>query len=85
MVLLGRLAVASERQSEGIGRDLLVDALWRAVYAAAGIAARFIAVDPIDEGAREFYRHFGFKDVEGDAEGRMFLTIAEVRATFGAS
>jgi hypothetical protein len=36
---------------------------------------RFIAVDPVDENARDFYRHFGFKDVPGDERGRMFVRI----------
>jgi GNAT superfamily N-acetyltransferase len=75
MVLLARLAITSTRQGDGLGRDLLVDAIVQAAAAGSYAAARFIAVDPIDEGARAFYRHFGFRDVEGDEAGRMYLRV----------
>ncbi len=75
MVLLARLAISSGRHGEGFGRDLLVEAIGRAADAGAQVAARFIGVDPIDEDARHFYRKFGFKQIEGDSEARMFLRI----------
>lgn len=75
MALLARLAVASSRQGEGLGRDLMADAIQQAALAGAHVAARFVAVDLIDEGARAFYRKFGFRDVPGDPEGRMFLRL----------
>lgn len=75
MVLLGRLAVARTRQGEGLGRDLLVDAIAHAAAAGVHVAARFIAVDPADDGARAFYRRFGFVDLEGDERRRMFLRL----------
>lgn len=80
MVLLGRLAISAAVQGEGHGRDLLVDAILQAVRAGEHAAARFIAVDPIDEGARTFYRKFGFKDVPGDEEGRMYLRLKDAIA-----
>ena len=73
MALLGRLAIAAGRQGQGLGRDLLVAAIEQAATASRHVAGRFIAVDPIDENARDFHRHFGFKDVPGDERGRMFL------------
>jgi GNAT superfamily N-acetyltransferase len=83
MALLGRLAIAAGRQGEGLGRDLLVAAIEQAATASRHVAARFIAVDPIDDGARAFYRHFGFKDVPGDEHGRMFLRIDHALAALG--
>jgi len=82
MVLLARLAIDTSRQGEGLGRDLLVDALIHATAAGQHAAARFLAVDPIDERARAFYRHFGFRDIDGDAHGRMFLRIGDALASF---
>jgi predicted N-acetyltransferase YhbS len=83
MVLLARLAVAHDRQGQGLGRDLLVEAIERAAVAGQHAAARFIAVDPIDENARSFYAAFGFRPVEGDTGGRMYLRIDEALAALG--
>jgi predicted N-acetyltransferase YhbS len=80
MVLLARLAVDRGHQRIGMGRDLLVEAIERAATAGEHAAARFIAVDPIDEDARSFYAAFGFKAVEGDEGGRMYVRIDEALA-----
>jgi hypothetical protein len=38
------------------------------------------AVDPIDENARAFYDKFSFKQIRGDAGGRMYLRIDDALA-----
>lgn len=83
MVLLARLVIDARLQGEGLGRDLLVDAVVHAAVAGEHAAARFVAVDPIDDSARRFYRRFGFADIEGDELGRMYLRIDEALAAFG--
>ena len=83
MVLLARFAIADRRQGQGLGRDLLIEAIERAADAGTHVAARFIAVDPIDEAARAFYAKFGFSLVEGDMEQRMYLRIDEALAALG--
>jgi GNAT superfamily N-acetyltransferase len=83
MVLLARFAIADERQGQGLGRDLLIEAIERAADAGSHVAARFIAVDPVDEAARAFYAKFGFRQVEGDVGGRMYLRIDEALAALG--
>ncbi|MDA8040503.1 MAG: GNAT family N-acetyltransferase [Actinomycetota bacterium] len=80
MVLLARLAVDQDHQGMGMARDLLMEAIERAALAGGHAAARFIAVDPIDEDARSFYAAFGFRAVEGDGGGRMYLRIDEALA-----
>lgn len=82
MVLLGRLAIASGFHGQKLGRDLLVDAIFHAAAAGESAAARFIGVDPIDESARAFYRHFGFRDIGDDERGRMYLRIDEALDAF---
>jgi GNAT superfamily N-acetyltransferase len=82
MVLLARLAIASGYQGQGYGRDLLIAAVEEAAAAGQHAAARFIAVDPIDENARRFYAKFGFIDIRGDAGERMFMRIDQAIATF---
>jgi GNAT superfamily N-acetyltransferase len=58
--LIGRLAIAKERQGEGLGALLLADALRRA-YASAGIVgSSMVVVDAISEQAAAFYEATGF-------------------------
>jgi len=58
--LIGRLAVARERQGEGLGTLLLADALRRA-YASAGIVgSSMVVVDAISEQAAAFYEATAF-------------------------
>jgi GNAT superfamily N-acetyltransferase len=71
-VLVGRLAVAAAYQGRKLGAVLLGDAVMRA--AAADIAAFAIVVDPKDDGARRFYRHYGFIELP-QPERRMFIPI----------
>lgn len=78
MVLLARFAISLDHQGEGLGRDLLVEAIRQAALAGESAAARFIAVDPIDACARDFYEHFGFRLVPDSHPERMFIRIDEV-------
>jgi len=82
MVLLARLAIDTSHQGEGLGRDLLVDAIVHAAAAGQHAAARFIAVDPIDETARRFYSRFGFNDIDGDQHDRMYMRIDDALESF---
>ena len=80
MVLLARFAIADDHHGRGLGRDLLIEAIERAADAGTQVAARFIAVDPIDESARAFYGKFAFRQIQGDAGGRMHLRIDDALA-----
>jgi GNAT superfamily N-acetyltransferase len=83
MVLLARFAIADGHQRQGLGRDLLIEAIERAADAGTQVAARFIAVDSIDENARSFYAKFAFTQVEGDAGDRMYIRIDDALAALG--
>jgi GNAT superfamily N-acetyltransferase len=72
-MLLGRLAVASKHQGEGLGRALVADALMRTD--SFGIGAYALIVDAKDARAVAFYRANGFSPIPGETR-RMFLTIA---------
>jgi GNAT superfamily N-acetyltransferase len=72
-VLLGRLAVASRYQGQGIGGILLADAVMRTARAELGVFA--MIVDAKDEGAQRFYEHYGFVRLPGEAR-RLCLPIA---------
>ena len=69
-VLVGRLAVAAAYQGRKLGAVLLGDAVMRT--AKADIAAFAIVVDPKDDNARRFYRHYGFIELP-QPERRMFI------------
>jgi GNAT superfamily N-acetyltransferase len=85
MVLLARFARADDHQGQGLGRDLLIEAIERAADAGTQVAARFIAVDPIDEGAKAFYMKFAFRRIEGDSGGRMYIRIDEALSALGGA
>ena len=72
--LIGRLAVDQSIAGRGLGSLLLADAVKKATLAAETVAMAAIAVDPIDDSARQFYAAFGFRSLLG-AERRMFLTL----------
>ncbi|MDO5683114.1 MAG: GNAT family N-acetyltransferase [Propionibacteriaceae bacterium] len=58
-ILLARLAVDRSRQGEGLGWELLRDALLRSVTLSASIGAAAVLVHCRDETARSFYLRHG--------------------------
>ena len=79
--LIGRLAVAEQWQGRGLGRDLLFDALWRALGQSRFIASAGVVVDAKDAQAASFYRKYGFAAVLG-TERRLFLAMRTVEGMF---
>lgn len=60
-ILLARLALDSRLHGRGLGQQLLVDALSRAVAAVVAAGGRLLMVDAIDQRAASFYEHHGFR------------------------
>jgi predicted GNAT family N-acyltransferase len=58
--LIGRLAVAKERQGQRLGAVLLADALGRAFDSAGTVGSSMVVVDALDEVAASFYAAHGF-------------------------
>ena len=58
--LIGRLAVAKDRQGQRLGAILLSDALRRALVSAETVGSSMVVVDAVDEGAAAFYAAHGF-------------------------
>ena len=58
--LIGRLAVAKDRQGQRLGVLLLADALRRALASAETVGSSMIVVDALDDGAAAFYVAHGF-------------------------
>ncbi|MEQ1672588.1 MAG: GNAT family N-acetyltransferase [Hyphomicrobium sp.] len=57
--LIGRLAITSTAQRQGLGAALLADAIARIIASDIGIFA--ILVDAKNEQAKTFYKHHGFE------------------------
>ncbi len=64
-VKLGMLAVDKTYQGQGLGEDLLQNALRKAYDAARPIGVKAITVEPYDDSVRTFYLKRGFKEVPG--------------------
>jgi GNAT superfamily N-acetyltransferase len=79
--LIGRLALAQALHGQGLGTQLLLDALERIVEAADRAGGRVIVVDAIDEDADRFYRHHGFRGIEGS--NRLVMKLATAVAILG--
>ena len=58
---LGRLAVARARQHEGLGRILLVEAIYKVAAVASAAGGIGLFVDAKDQAAAAFYSRFGFE------------------------
>jgi GNAT superfamily N-acetyltransferase len=77
--LIARLAVDQSWQGRGLGRDLLRDAMRRALAASDEIGIRAIVVDAIGQEAAAFYRRHGFESTADDGL-TLIVPIAVVRS-----
>ncbi|MGQ0775653.1 MAG: GNAT family N-acetyltransferase [Pseudonocardiales bacterium] len=80
--LLARLALDVTLHGQGLGAELLHDALDRIITAADTASGRLIVVDAIDETAATFYRHHDFQPVR-DNPHRLVLKVSTVRKALG--
>ncbi len=74
---IGRLAVDRTAQGQGLGTELLVDALFRAQSLSREVGIYAVIVDALNESAKEFYKKFGFTPFE-DVPLSLFLTLKEI-------
>ncbi len=78
VVLLGRLAVDQSVQGQGLGADLLVDALRRAEHISLHVGVRAVEVQAIDDDARRFYLKYRFVGLRDDPN-HLLLPMRVVR------
>ena len=79
LLLIGRLAVDVSVRGQGLGADLLADAVRRCCAAAEIAGARAIIAHAIDDDAVNFYLHHGFVQ-SSLGERLMLLPIESARA-----
>jgi len=75
--LLARLALDVSLHGQGLGSELLIDALQVTVAAGDRAGGRLIVVDAIDQEAHDFYRHHGFVPIAGAR--RLAMKVATAR------
>lgn len=80
VTLLGRLAIDQRFQNQGIGKILLIDALMRCYEVSESIGSFAVVVDPIDDSAEKFYKHYGF--IKLPESGKMFLPMTTIKILF---
>ena len=78
--LLGRLAVDIKYKGKGMGTLLLMDALKRSYQNSLQIASMAVIVDPLDDEAKQFYKHYGF--IELPTSGKMFIPMVQLETLF---
>jgi GNAT superfamily N-acetyltransferase len=74
---LARLAVALDRQGQGLGELLLADALQRCLFIAESIGMIGVIVDAKDERARAWYKRYEFESLP-DAPLTLWLPAAAI-------
>ncbi len=79
-ILLAKLAVDTSLRGQGVGRDLLVEALERCVAAGEVVAARYVVVDAIDDHAASFYEKYGFQRIPNTDPTRMHRRLKDIAA-----
>lgn len=80
MILLGRLGIHVNHKRRGFGRELVRQALLRAVEAAKSIGARGLMLHAADDEAKNFYHKLGFEESQVSTR-HMMITFTDLRAT----
>lgn len=79
MALVGRFAIDSCYQNQGLGKALMKDAILRTAQASERIGIRGVLLHAIDDDAKAFYASCGFK-TSGVEDGLMMVTLKEIAA-----
>lgn len=64
-VLLGMMGVDKNFQGQGLGSSLLRDAILKSLNVSNAIGAKALVLDPVNDAAESFYKHYGFKNIPG--------------------
>lgn len=81
-VLMGRLAIDTKAQGQGLGRLLVRDAILSTLAAADRIGVRIMLVHALHEQAGSFYQSVGFKRSPTDPL-HLYLLLADARHSLG--
>ena len=79
VVLLGRLAVDESAKGTGLGKWLLLHALWRTGQIARSAGVYAVEVDALHEKAAQFYLKYGFTPLLDDPL-HLYLSMKDIEA-----
>lgn len=79
-LLIARLAVDQTHKGQGLGKELLFDALHRAASLSNSMGLHFVEVHALHEQAAQFYEHFGFIPLPDDPL-HLVMSIQTILAT----
>lgn len=68
-------------QGKGLGAELLLDALSRAVSSTSEVGGRYVVVDALDEQAARFYERYGFAPIPDTAPQRLLQKVNAIAAS----
>ncbi len=78
VTLLGRLVLDKKVKGQGLGSQILIDALKRSLRVSEkDLGSVAVIVDPIDQEAENYYAHFGF--IKLPSSGKMFLDMKTIK------
>ena len=77
-LLLGRLAVDKNYQGQGLGHDLLKDAMIRAASVSKDAGIHTLVVHAKNEAVSEFYKRFGFDNISANDNLVLHLPIQDI-------
>lgn len=73
--LIARLAVDRGLQGQGVGRDLMLAALSRALIAHEHGGGALVIVDAVGDKARRLYAHYGFVTISDAVDGTTRMVV----------
>jgi GNAT superfamily N-acetyltransferase len=79
--ILARLAIDKAFQNDGLGREMLQDAVRRTIFAAETLGVRAMMVHALSERARRFYETYGFKR-SPTHDMTLMATLSDLRKAF---
>ncbi len=76
--LLARMGLSTHLRGDGLGAELLVEALRYAVVASGAVGSRLLVVDAKNEALAEWYQRMDFKRSKSDTL-RLYMTMSTAR------
>lgn len=80
VTLLGRLAIDTNSEKQGLGALLLIDALKRSTLLSKEIGFMAVVVGALNENAAQFYEKYGF--IRFTENNKLFLTIETIKKLY---